>query len=220
MRSALANRPKDHRGRIVPWFVTEKNPDGTWDFTRIAPARILEAHKSQVCWVCGTPFGGNVRVFASGPLSLMTCTVAEPPMHLDCARFAATYCPFMTNPGYQRTFHGETPGFGLARNPAVSVLSVTRNPQYRITPQGILWHLKSVSRAEFYYRGRRATAEELENSIDTGLPLLVPLLKTRADLEAIVIMAVGVWQYFLGSHPPNADALRRRYLALLASPAA
>jgi hypothetical protein len=140
-------------------------------------------------------------------------------MHLDCARFAVETCPFMVHPEYVRTFHGMQPGFGLDRNPGVSVIMVVTSYKFAHTDQGILYKLSVIRTAEFFTRGRRSTHEELETSIEDGLPRLLPLLRSKHDVHNIVMMALGVWGYYLGHYPPGADDLRRKYLELLASAA-
>jgi hypothetical protein len=131
-------------------------------------------------------------------------------------RYAVVTCPFMTTPTYQRSFvSGEMPGFAIPRNPKVSVLASTNRVRVAVRDGGILFHLSGIFKAEFYREGRKATEEELAESIEEGLPMLLPLVKSKKDLVSLVHMACNVWTLFLGHAHPEYDKLRKKYLGLL-----
>lgn len=68
----LAHRPRDHRGFIVPHFVSwfddagreVEPPNGTPDFRVINPAKRLRCIRNRHCWLCGQPLG-RYLVFAN-----------------------------------------------------------------------------------------------------------------------------------------------------------
>lgn len=77
-------------------------------------------------------------------------------------------CPFMTNPNYQRSFHGVVPGVQITRNPAVSCIYVTHDWEVEWTLRGLLFTVKNPHRLEAYKEGRSATVEEYRESLNLG----------------------------------------------------
>jgi len=170
--------PVDSRGYPVPRFV--EWIDGVPDF-RVMDGRFLtKAIKQKLCWLCGDPLG-RYMAFVIGPMCAINRTNAEPPSHLDCARFAVKACPFLTQPRRIRNAadlpsEGEEPaGFAIKRNPGVALIWVTES--YRIYQahagrEGMLFDLGEPTLLEWYAHGRKATREEVMHSINTGLPIL------------------------------------------------
>jgi hypothetical protein len=166
--------PVDVRGYPVPWFVHWDN----WapDFRVIGPGKIRDAVLFRRCWTCGESLG-KFKTFVIGPMCAINRTSAEPPSHLDCARYAATHCPFLTRPHMKRNEHKlpevqEMAGIGLKRNPGVVLLLVTKSFTLFNAPGGVLFKIGDPEKLEWYTEGRPATREEILHSIDTGLPIL------------------------------------------------
>ncbi len=173
----LKRLPVDDRGYPVPWFVTWV--DGKPEFRAADAEKWRRAVRDRLCWVCGVPLGVHLT-FVLGPMCGITRTTAEPPAHLECARWSARNCPFLTRPEMVRrqdakdALHETSAGVPLDRNPGVTLLWSTggysvffdprRRPLLRVGPPEAL---------EFYARGRLATAQEIEASVESGLPALL-----------------------------------------------
>lgn len=126
------------------------------------------------CWLCGQPLGRNL-VFVIGPMCCITRTSSEPPSHYDCAIYAVKACPFLTRPRAHRR-EGDLPsekvmpGFGIARNPGVTAVWITRS--YRTFHGGELIEVGAPEKVEWWAEGRQATYPEVTKSIEDGAPLL------------------------------------------------
>lgn len=172
--------PVSSKGYPVPYFVTKKNDDGEWDFRVIQPERMLKCMTKSLCWLCGKPLG-QFKVFVTGPMCVTTRTTAEPPCHLDCARYAALACPFLSQPKMRRNEKNLpleddriTPGIMIKRNPGVSGVYVTKSwKPFRDGKGGVLIQMGLPERVEWYAERRLATKAEVIESIATGVPLLV-----------------------------------------------
>jgi hypothetical protein len=168
--------PVDVRGFPVPWFV-HWDSGGVPDFRVIHPDRIPEAVLQKKCWTCGEKLG-RFMTFVIGPMSAINRISSEPPSHLDCARYAATHCPFLTRPHMKRNVHNlpgsyeDLPGVALKRNPGVALLWVTKNYEVLKEGSGYLFRIGDPVTIAWYAEGRTATREEILYSIETGLPLL------------------------------------------------
>src|SRR4051812_2485365 len=125
--SRMKARPVDPRGYPIPWFVNIAD-DGTADFRVIRPNGVLQAHRTATCWLCGDRLG-RFKTFAIGPMCAVNRITSEPGSHLDCARYAAQVCPFLSQPKMKRSPRAlpadattEQPGFHLDRNPGAICL--------------------------------------------------------------------------------------------------
>jgi hypothetical protein len=186
--SNMAHLPIDpRRGVVVPWFVDWV--DGKPEFRAMDSNKWARALKEKLCWVCGNPLRG-VFVFVAGPMCGINRTSAEPPSHIDCARWSARNCPFLSNPNMVRreddqinnaTLRDGAPGFAITRNPGVIMLWFTR--EYETFNDGRGKYLIMFGRpsgVEWYREGRAATREEVEESIDNGIGALEALARTEA----------------------------------------
>lgn len=166
----------DARGYPVPWFVAWI--DGVPDFRVIDTGKIPGAINGKVCWLCGEPMG-RFGAFVIGPMCALNRTTSEPPCHRDCAIFAATACPFLTRPNAERRAANlpegyiEPAGIGLKRNPGVSLVWITRSWFWFREGDGVLCEVGDPVETLWYAEGRAATRDEIEKSIETGLPLLL-----------------------------------------------
>lgn len=175
----MKDLPLDARGYPVPWFVAWL--DGKPEFRALDPVKLIKAIRQKLCWVCGERLGVNV-CFVAGPMCGINRTSSEPPSHLDCARWSAQNCPFLSNPRMVRreddlvnnaklAEHGA--GIPIARNPGVAMLWGTR--QYEVFDDGKgrpLIQMGEPDAVEWWARGRPATRAEVIESIESGLPNL------------------------------------------------
>jgi hypothetical protein len=180
--------PVDERGYVVPWFVAWN--DGKPEFRAMDGNKFRRAIREKLCWVCGGRLGVNV-CFVVGPMCGINRTSSEPPNHLECARWSARNCPFLSNPRMVRRedeliHHGNTEehvaGFGIQRNPGVAMLWITRSYEIFRVPgsgNGTLITMGEPERVEWWREGRAATRAEVQESIDTGLPNLEAVARTE-----------------------------------------
>lgn len=175
----MRHLPVDYRGYPVPWFVA--TIDGKPDFRVIRPNGVAMAWNSKICWLCGHQLG-TFKANVIGPMCGINRVTSEPPQHLECAEFAAKACPFLTRPLAIRRERGlpedrYAPGKPIDRNPGVVLIWVTRIIKpFKVkntddTP-GVLFQLGDPTSLSFWREGRRATHDEIDESVRTGLPAL------------------------------------------------
>ena len=180
----MRHLPVDARGYVIPWFVAWV--DGVPEFRAMDPRKWMAAVKQKLCWVCGTSLGAY-QAFVVGPMCLVSLTSREPPSHLQCATWSAQNCPFLSRPHMVRRENDlpETAippaGIGITRNPGVTAVYVTRG--FRIfnddKGQPLLRMSEEWTAIEWWAEGRKATREEIEHSIDTGIPILMDLAEKQ-----------------------------------------
>lgn len=182
----MRDLPVDERGYPVPWFVAWI--EGKPEFRAQEAGKFARAIREKLCWVCGQRLGVNV-CFVAGPMCGINRTSSEPPSHVDCARWSAINCPFLSNPRMIRRedeiinnarSREESPGIMLTRNPGVAMLWITRQFEvYKAPNQGYLIQMGEPDSVEWYACGRRASREEVLQSIESGLPNLEALARTE-----------------------------------------
>jgi hypothetical protein len=183
MPAAIEKLPRDERGYPVPWFVAFI--DGKPDFRCIGPGKRQAAIEQKLCWVCGEPLDPRQHVFVIGPMCAINQITSEPPNHESCAIFSVRNCPFLTKPKAQYRDaampEGSSPPVGLflTRNPGVSCLWYCRGYSLLRVDNGILFKLPGAAMVRFWREGRKATREEILESIAGGLPVL----EAAADLD-------------------------------------
>ena len=170
----MAKLPLDERGFPVPWFVDCSS--GKPDFRIIRPSGIAIAHNKALCWLCGER-RGTYQAFVIGPMCGINRTTAEPPSHRECAEYAVRACPFLTRPLAQRNERGlehckEPAGEMIKRNPGVTMLWVTKSYRPFRVDNGALFRIGDPVAVEFYAHGRKATRDEIDRSVSTGIHLL------------------------------------------------
>ena len=195
--STLPNRmrglPIDKRGYPVPWFV--QWVDGLPEFRAMDQQKFIRAFRQKLCWVCGEKLGVNV-CFVAGPMCGINRTSSEPPSHLECARWSALNCPFLSNPRMVRredevinnaSARENVAGFAITRNPGVAMLWITRQFEVFKDHKGApLIQMGEPESVEWYANGRAATREEVQASIDSGLPNLEAVARSQeGGLEAL-----------------------------------
>lgn len=174
----------DRHGRPVPWFVYVDPQTGP-DFRVVAEGKTGEAHRFDLCWICGTRRGRHAA-FVIGPMCAVNRVSSEPPSHLECATYSAQACPFLTTPSMTRRRRGlgdlndATPGHAIPRNPGVALVWSSRTwGPYRVPKEfgsaaaGVLWDIGEPTAVRWYAHGRPATRAEVQASIDSGLPALL-----------------------------------------------
>lgn len=203
----MRNLKVDQRGYPVPWFVVwldeneqpVRRGEGKPDFRVIFPGAMSAAVNEKRCWVCGGPLG-RYQAFVLGPMCAVNRTSAEPPSHVDCADYSARACPFLSRPHARRREHdlpehGEVPGVMLRRNPGVALVWVTERGHWRTfrAHNGTLFNIGEPRETRWYAEGRAATRQEIEASIDSGLPKLRELAEQDGP-EAVAELFACVGQ--------------------------
>lgn len=163
------------RGYPVPWFVAWV--DGQPEFRAMDPEKLVRAVREKLCWVCGDKLGVHMT-FVLGPMCGINRTSAEPPCHLECARYSAKNCPFLSKPHMVRredevTELGSHAGVMLKRNPGVTLLWTTRGYRtYRDGNRGYLFQVGDPEGVEWWAEGKPAVRAQVVASVESGLPLI------------------------------------------------
>lgn len=192
----------DDRGYVVPWFVDWV--DGKPEFRAMNPEKWVSAVRGKRCWVCGERMG-RYMTFVAGPMCGINRTSAEPPCHLECARWSARNCPFLANPEAIRRVDDSVPlatdnvaGFALTRNPGVTMLWTTKD--YSLFDDGNgkpLLHMGEPEHVEWYSRGKPATRAEVEASIAGGFPALMQLALQQEGAVKYLVEAREAFNRYL-----------------------
>lgn len=178
----MAKLPLDKHGRVVPWFVAWI--DGQPDHRIVRPGGVVEATHYRKCWLCGQPMSA-FKTFVIGPMCAVNRVSSEPPSHRDCAEYAARVCPFLTRPNMRRRENGKPAdavnpaGVMIKRNPGATLVWTTKSYQLERYTDGYLFRIGDPIAVEWLAEGRPATRWEVEQSIDSGLPIL----RAEADAE-------------------------------------
>lgn len=187
----------------VPWFITVKTVAGDWEWRAITAERFDEAIRERLCWVCGQDLDPPrySYVFAVGPMCTVTRISAEPPQHLECARYSVTICPFLSDPDRKRRKLDElAPDAAMiTRNPGVTALYRTYGYQLTRSSDGrMLVEMATPLDVEWYREGRAATREEVCESFDSGLGLLREIAaKEGLDSQALLSRRVAEARFFI-----------------------
>ena len=171
----IAKLARDKRGYPVPKFVEWF--DGEPNFAIVDPKHLVGCLRFDRCWICGETLGTR-KAFVIGPMCMVNRVSAEPPSHYDCARFAALNCPFLTRPLAKRADVSKlpekfAPGLMIERNPGLCAIWITRTFRLFQPPGGgILFQIGEPERIECYANARQATRQEIDESVQSGLPIL------------------------------------------------
>jgi len=191
--------PVDKHGRPVPWFVAWI--DGQPDFRVIRPGGIEEAWRFDRCWVCGERRGRNAA-FVIGPMCAVNHVSAEPPSHIECARYAAQACPFLATPAMVRRERGlpedavNPAGEMIRRNPGVALVWLSRTFKSWDAGGGTLFDIGQPVAAEWYAHGRPATRDEVMASIESGIPLLRQMIESETTAHRRTKAALALDQQY------------------------
>jgi hypothetical protein len=193
--------PLDRHGRPVPWFVHTDPATGEVDFRVVGEGKQRDAHRFDLCWICGTPRGRHAA-FVVGPMCAVNRVSAEPPSHLECATYSAQACPFLSTPSMTRRRRGlgdldeATAGVALDRNPGVALVWSSRSWMPFSVPAelgkraaGTLWDLGEPTAVSWYAHGRAATRAEVQASMDSGVPHLRAMCQLDRDpVESLALL--------------------------------
>lgn len=218
----LRKLPVDARGYPVPWFVAwVDGPDGPEtvpEFRAMDGRKFRRAVKERLCWVCGEMLG-RWLAFPIGPMCCITRTIAEPPSHVECAEWSVRNCPFLSQPSMVRRENDlpadalEAAGFAIKRNPGVMCLWITRG--YELFDDGHgkpLITIGAPERVTWWREGRAATRAEVEESVSSGLPILLSAARRDgpfavAELERQHARAQALFPVQAKEEPVSADAV-------------
>ena len=190
----MRRRPLDARGYPVPWFVAWIA--GKPDFRIVDPNKFRLALDKRRCWLCGAQLG-KYATFVVGPMCTINRISAEPPSHMECAKFAVRGCPFLTIPTAQYREANRPENYRA--NPGMA----THNPEVSALWTCDEWHAARVMGADgapgvlvefgepksvsYWREGREATAQEARIAFDAGARRLA--YEARDDEAAAVTLA-------------------------------
>lgn len=158
--SRMRNLPVSGEGYPIPFVCAWIN--GEPNFSIADPRKLAACHEQRWCSLCGELLG-QYKAFVIDSIAAVTRDTAEPPAHIDCARFAASTLSraFVTSVWVTRVYLLE---------------QVEGKPVFRIgEPEQTFW----------YAGGRRATRQEVMDSTQSALPALYEL--AHADGESAVL---------------------------------
>jgi hypothetical protein len=182
----------DERGFPVPYFCAWI--DGKPEFRAMDARKWRQAVRRKLCWVCGQQLGANLA-FILGPMCAINRTISEPPSHRQCAEWSIRNCPFLSRPHMRRRENDmpegveDSAGIGIKRNPGVSLLWIAKD--YQVVDDGFakpLIHVGDPLEYEWWCEGRPATREEVEASVESGLPILEAVAREQGP-EAVAELA-------------------------------
>lgn len=176
----IVNLKRNEAGWPIPWFVHVDPLTGKEDFRVIGEGKIARAYHEKICWICGVTLG-KFKTFVIGPMCAVNRISSEPPSHLECAKFAAKVCPFLTNPkkeyrsGNLPEEHQEAVGIPIKRNPGVTLLWTTNDFRPMKVERGVLFQLGHPLSIDWYALGDIANRVQVLEALNTGLPVLTAL---------------------------------------------
>lgn len=189
----------DDRGYPVPFFVAYI--DGKPDFRISDPEKFTRCVQENLCWVCGGKLGRYIA-FVIGPMCSVNRVSSEPPQHRECAEWSVQGCPFLSMPKMVRrendlAEHCDAAGITVKRNPGVAlvwhttfyqILKIKADPVNGVQA-GYLFRVGEPLQCDWWCEGREATLEEVEESINTGLPQLaegVPFAELNLMMNSLL----------------------------------
>jgi hypothetical protein len=202
MPPRMAHLEISDEGYPVPWFVSW--PNGKPDFRAVDTEKLLIAMRHKKCFLCGENLGVHMT-FVIGPMCAVNRTSAEPPSHLSCALYSVKACPFLTQPRMRRN-EKDMPidathpaGEMIKRNPGVSLLWTTKTYTTLRVSNGILFKIGEPETLEFWAEGQHATRQQVQDSIESGLPILQEMAeedgpKAVAQLRVMIGDAIKLIQ--------------------------
>lgn len=178
MPARIAALARDSRGYPVPRFIDRSaDRDGQPDFRIMDGAYMIRCVKNRLCWICGDKLG-RYMTFPIGPMCAINRNIAEPPSHLECCHYSVKVCPFLSVPEMRRIERAKPAGTWvsgemISRNPgAICLWTVEKYRTWKPGRGELLFDIGEPVAVEWWARGRRATREEVDASISSGLPFL------------------------------------------------
>lgn len=201
----IARLPIDERGYPVPafvqWLEGEGNKvrpmppgQGRPDFRIIDPVHLKACVAGSLCWVCGEKMGVH-RAYVVGPMCVINRNSAEPPSHVDCAEWSVRGCPFLTRPNMVRRedelteeMAGNVAGVMIKRNPGVIIVWIVRNhlKTWHDGKGGLLFDIGEPEAVHWYKEGRKATAEECIEAVNTGIQNLLDVCEHAEERNEVM----------------------------------
>lgn len=156
--------PRDDAGLPIPYLLTLI--DGRAEMSRADHAKAAACHAQQRCWLCGDKLG-KYTAFMTEALAAVTRISRTPPAHQDCAKYAAQA--------------------GLLQAPGVNVslVWVSRSHGVRVSHGAQLFILGDAEQTFWYSDGRLATRDEVQRSMEVGLPSLYAVAQEGGN-EAVM----------------------------------
>lgn len=192
--------PLDGRGYPIPFFVGYDDR-GEPDFRTMDEDKLIRAVRERLCWVCGEKLG-RYMAFTIGPMCAVNRTSGEPPGHRECSIFSAQACPFLSDPHQKRNprkVHGlSAPPGGemIKRNPGIAMIWVCESYRIWQTETGPIFKIGDPTEVLFFREGRPALQDEVFESVESGLPILVEMAAKEGEkaLEALVQAKVKAYE--------------------------
>ena len=88
----LKDRPT-YKGMPLPYVSPEQEGE-VFDFKGVDPDKVADCLSLRLCGLCGGGMGMTIA-FLGGPISGRSLYYTFPPMHEDCAEYAAKVCPHL-----------------------------------------------------------------------------------------------------------------------------
>jgi hypothetical protein len=191
--------PISATGFPVPWFA--HGQDGKPDFRVTGPDQMTMAVKRSLCWICGQPLGVH-KAFLIGPMCAVNRCISEPPSHLECARYPARACPFLTTPNAKRNAKDlpeerVTSAGAIMRNPGAVAVWITKTLTASRHDGSVLFRLSEPERVRWFVEWRPATRAKVDRSIETGLPFLIAEAKRQGVDPADTLQEFARVQHLL-----------------------
>lgn len=146
--------PRDNRGYPIPVTVL-LDKDGRPHFTVNEEHKRQQIIKRDACPICGRGLLTR-RACVGGPKSLFHPAGAciDPPMHLECARYALQVCPYLAAPNYTKRIEGKTLGKGKEEVLAIDPTMDPNKPKLfcmsiHTKQKKILGHINGISFVRF-----------------------------------------------------------------------
>lgn len=192
MTPRIAKLPVGKNGYPIPFFVAEVN--GSREDFRVADsAKVVACVNKKLCWVCGEPLG-IYKAFVIGPMCVVNRVSGDPASHLECAVYSCKSCPFLLRPQMVRREDDRTEemeanvgGIMIKRNPGAMAIWVTKSftIERQDPKKSPLFRLGDPVAIQWWREGRAATRAEIEESINTGLPLLRGVCESQEENDAL-----------------------------------
>lgn len=181
-------------GFPIPHFASAAG--GAPDFRVVDERTLAACHERKLCWLCGERLG-DYKAFIVSPMSAVNRISNEPASHIDCAKFVARYCPFLTLPKSIRRATSTSASADAPRNVigignrGVSLVWVTHKYKVVRVADTMLFDLGDSWQTFWYARGQCATRDQVEAAFSAGLAPMYEVARagsemTVSDLDAVV----------------------------------
>ena len=185
----MRHLPISPKGYPVPYFVSIV--DGQPEFRVADPDKLVRCVRDRRCWICGGPLG-RYKAFTFGPMGVINRISAEPPSHLECARYAAQACPFLVRPRARRRDANlpsiePTAAGASMRNPGVTVIWVTTRWELVRALDGFSFEVDAPHAVEWYAEGRPARADQVRDPFESAVAILHDVAQAQGGRAAAVL---------------------------------